>query len=165
MRKLVLAVMIVSVCAGCQTSTEVQYADQATDRAVYLRAHAAGLQKQAQEAERVIASLREQMERERRYMTLYQQEAAAAAERLKRLERDRGATEAEQMALERMKEVLRGRRAGLLLMVETQQDMIAHIREQIAIQQSCRGELLKDAQATLKESEELERRASELASQ
>ena len=163
MRKLVLAAMIVSVCAGCQTGTQVKSASQAMERATYLGSYAAGLQKQVQETELTIELLRAQLDDQRQDLRLYQERADAAKRRLAELGDQKGATEAERSALEWMKEAARSERSGMLGMVANQEIMIMRIKGHIRLQESCRAEMLEKTRSARRESKALGSKATRLA--
>jgi len=163
MRNYVPVVVVCLLCFGCQMGREVRHADQATQRAAYLQAEAAGFQKRAQVAEEVIRLLQEQQESERKLLDRYKARGDEADQRLAELQSKKATSAAEKRASDLMIQRVRNERDGMRVKVQDQQKLIGVIQGQIAQQRSYRRQMLEEAEKALEEARRMEQRAAELA--
>jgi len=162
MRKLAAAFAVMVVLCGCQVPSEIRTADQARERANYLKAQSAAFQKEAAAADTVAENLREDVRKERVYMREYQEQARDAERRLARLEAQAPESEGQSRAIEARIDSVKSRLEAMKVKAGERREAIRRIELAISQQErharSCRSraeEILQEAMQVMRRAERL----------
>ena len=165
MRTLVAALCVLVILCGCQVPSDIRTADQAKERANYLKAQAAAYEKEAAAAEKVAENLREDVQRERIYLQEYEERAHEAAQSVSRLETQTPETEGESRAIQARIDTLQNRLEAMEVKAGERREIIRTIELRISQQQRHARDCRNHADELFQEAKKIERRGKRLAEQ